>query len=226
MAHGELPASTDAPRLHRIARPRRRHPRKPSEPPCKVSAQVTATLARRKKQQAKRGNEPTEARAERLAKQLQTKCDDEPTETRAERLAGKRDQSDAFYDDRTTEQREQDRLAKNQQTKDSYHRTKLKVVRKPTPTSTSGSQYSGVYKYKGGPDRWKAKYTLKSKGGRGDKRTSTTAQEGPFNTVVEAARAWDKLRSSAPGFKKPKLLNFPDEYEAAVAAGVGVAAPA
>jgi len=99
-------------------------------------------------------------------------------------------------------------------------------VRKPTPTSTSGSQYSGVYKYKGGPDRWKAKYTLKSKGGRGDKRTSTTAQEGPFNTVVEAARAWDKLRSSAPGFKKPKLLNFPDEYEAAVAAGVGVAAPA
>jgi hypothetical protein len=148
-----------------------------------VSAQVTATLARRKKQQAQ--------------------CDDEPTEARAERLAGKRDQSDAVYDDRTTEQREEDRLAKNQQTKDSYHRTKLKVVRKPTPTSTSGSQYSGVYKYKGGPDRWKAKYTLKSKGGRGDKRTSTTAQEGPFNIVVEAARAWDKLRSSVPGFKKP-----------------------
>jgi hypothetical protein len=50
------------------------------------------------------------------------------------------------------------------------------------------------------------------------------ATQGPFATEVEAACAWDTMKSSALGFQKPNLLNFPGEYKAAVGAAAGAAA--
>jgi hypothetical protein len=145
---------------------------------------------------------------------------------RAERLAKKRDRSDAVYAYRTNEQREEDRLDLNQRSNDSYHRNKLEVVHKPKPTSSSGSQYTGVVcKYEGGPYRWKVRYNLIEVQRRW--RRQKELHDNPAGSLQYrggGGRAWDKLSSSAPGFKNSKLLNLTEEYEAAVAAGAGAVA--
>ena len=187
--------------------------------------------------QARRDNENPDARADRLTVErgnAQAKRDEDPEaheehlavrrendqawrdknpEAHAEHLFKCRDRGDALYARSTLQQRAETRQAHNKKCLAWYHQNK----------STVHSKYKGVFEYKGGTGGWKASYMASVPGGGGGKRKR---EDGPFDTEAEAARAWDKLRSSEPGFKKSKLLNFPDEYDAAVATGAGAAAAA
>jgi hypothetical protein len=93
-------------------------------------------------------------------------------------------------------------VAHNQKTQARYHQNKPPGVRKPTVDS----QYKGVYKCEGGPDLWKVVCLRTVKGVGGSKRTR--AEDGPFDTEVKAARAWDTLRSSEAGVPQARAAQL------------------